>query len=162
VAVEIEDAGTTATIKFGRDYDAPWLKLAGNPRVIRDQIIEAFGYDGASVAELSTAELIAQAGLDASALWTVTRDLGARHVSQPAKGDEPPFVPTNGPKGAAAFAAVAGAASEPEPQGDPLIAALEAVTEAKELAVIWKDNKERFDEPEVRAAAAEAQKRVAA
>ena len=70
------DDKSTATIKFGDKFDAPWFVAYGNPRAQREQLLEFAGLDAEVTSELTLAEVIVQAASDAQALWAVRSTLG--------------------------------------------------------------------------------------
>lgn len=169
--------GSTLTIKFDAGYAAPWFVGNGTPEEIREQVLSVFGFDRDLVAEYTLAQLAVEATRTANGLYTAQERLGAVIVgtgeadgvsgAQPAA--TPPPARKTGPTGNAAWASIEGQdsspaerAAAPEPEADPLVAAINAANSKGEFALIWKANKDRFTEPEVKAAAAAAQQRFAA
>jgi hypothetical protein len=186
-----QGTGSNVSIKYDGGYGAPWLTLYGTPEEIREQIIVTFGYDRASVAEATVAELIVDATRQANGLWNSTTQLGAVPIPEPViAAPEPKKAPAKrqtaaakakaeaATKGkAAAFAeetpagdsdapatATPPPADEPpfEPNVDTLIRQIEATTTMQEFAAVWKANQARFTEPDIKAAAAAAQARIKA
>lgn len=72
------DDSSTATLKFGEGFSAPWLVLYGNPGQIRRQLLEAFGIEDDP--EISLVELIAKQSVEAQAAYTLATG-GAKPVS---------------------------------------------------------------------------------
>jgi hypothetical protein len=53
-----KDRGVTATIKYDKGYDAPWLVFSGAVDTVFDDIVAAFGLDAEDVSELTLNELL--------------------------------------------------------------------------------------------------------
>ena len=70
------DDKSTATIKFGDKFDAPWFVAYGNPRAQREQLLEFAGLDAEATSELTLAEVIVQVASDAQAKWATRSTLG--------------------------------------------------------------------------------------
>jgi len=165
-----EQVASTATIKFDGAHGAPWYVAYGSPEEIKAELIDAFALDGASDAGLSLGEVIVEATRVAQATWRAASKLGGQIVGienhrAPAQATNP--MPATSPTGEAAWDAAAGAEPPFEPNVpsepvDPLIAQIESARSMAEFASIWQANKDRFAEDAVKAAAAEAQKRLAA
>jgi len=167
---------STATIKFGKGFEDPWYVVYGSPEEIREQLVVAFGYDRASVATLSLAELIVESSRRAQVLRTASISLGGEIVAvETAKAAPAPRRSRAAAKpaddaieGTPAKVDTPAIASPPDvdppwddPEAtDPLIAQIEAVTTKAEFALLWKANQARFSEPAVKAAAAAAQGRL--
>ncbi|WP_263729939.1 hypothetical protein [Cellulomonas sp. SG140] len=165
-----KQVASTATIKFDKGYDAPWYVAYGSPEEIKAELIDAFGLDGASDAGLTTAEVIVEASRVARNLWTASSKLGGQIIGiednrQPIPATNP--MTATSPTGEAAWDAAesAGAGKDDppfEPNVDPLISRIRTVATKAEFALLWKANTARFAEPEIKAEAAIAQKRLAA
>lgn len=156
--------GHTATIKFGKGYDAPWLVLGGDTlEDLRRDIIESFGLDSASVADHDLSHLIVTASLSAQSIFNATSGLGGAIVKVERKGS---------PAAQSAFAAARGseqpAASSPpwhedkpaEPEKDPLVAAFEEVADLDAFKALVTGNQAQLTRPEIQAAAKAAKARL--
>lgn len=164
----------TATIKWGKGYEAPWFVGKGSVAEVREQIIAAFGMDAEFYAEHTLAELITQAATHAQGVQAAASSLGPVQILP--KGDSAPAAPkvAEAPAGDPWEGVQA---SSPPWQGDglgegkdapaakedkdPLIAALEAASDRAELALIWKQNQAEFSREEVKDAMKAAQGRLA-
>lgn len=161
--------GSTLTIKFDAGYAAPWFVGNGTPEEIREQVMNVFGFDREAFAEYTLAQLAVEATRTANGLYTAQERLGAVIIgsSDGVGGATPTATPARktGPTGNAAWASIEGQDSSPSERAaevDPLVAAINAASSKGEFALIWKGNQERFVEPDVKAAAAEAQARFKA
>lgn len=65
----------STTIKFGSKFDASWIVVDGNPTEMRDQLILAFGLDGAD--DKTLAEVTIEASQIAQAMWNAADGLNA-------------------------------------------------------------------------------------
>lgn len=174
--MEEQDATTKVTLKYGKGYEAPWLTFGGSPAEIRAQIIEAFALEGDEGAQtLSLAELVTRAATRAHALYEAATRLGAtptradiprRGGSQPSAVWSQAATPANDTPASEAQPATAapapweGPAAPAGAEKDPLIALIEAQTDRKGLARVWKEHQAEFEREDVKAAMAAAQKRV--
>lgn len=155
----------TATIKFGKGYDAPWLVLGGDSlEELRRDIIESFGLDSVSVAEHDLSHLIVTASTSAQSIFNTTSGLGGAIVKVERKGS---------PAAQSAFAAARGseqpaAASGPpwhedkpaEPEKDPLVVAFEEVANLDAFKTLVTGNQAQLTRPEIQAAAKAAKARL--
>ena len=78
------DDRSSATIKYGSGYEAPWFVAHGTPDQIRRQIKDAFDLHPEEGREVSLAELVALAAVSAQSIYSLAKGLNAKPVS-----DEP-------------------------------------------------------------------------
>lgn len=141
-----DDRGT-ATIKFSKDFDAPWYVAYGAPSELRRQIIDAFGYDEEAVTDVSLIDLMARASIDAQAAFSAAK-IGTPDAWSTGKpvGEKAPAKRTT--KAAAPKA-------EAKPEESPvqgLIDAINAATDETELKRVWAENQDAFSNTELQAA----------
>ena len=148
-----EARGGSATIKFGKGFNAPWFVTTGTVEQQREQLIQFLGVDRETVSDLSHPALIVKAAVEAAAVWSVAdpdpessrggRGRGATPIS-PARGggrtkakakDTPAADETRDVWDQAAAGGDQPAAEAP-PEKDPVIAAIEAAPTLKKLQMI--------------------------
>lgn len=153
----------TATIKFGKGYDAPWLVLrAGTAKQLKQELLIAAGVTDPGMASLPLTDLIANVSMTAQVIWTTVQAMGGQvSAVQPiatataATHDDPPFDPD--PKPVAESASVTNSTPEPaEPAkpelgfpDEPVFHALNAVTSKEQFAEVWMAHKSEFGRTEV-------------
>ena len=146
-----------ATIKFGRDYDAPWLTVGGNTiKELRERLAEAGGLEDWK--DLTLNEIGALVNRDAITLYSVSKTLGATPIksttpeSAPGKPSEPPV-----------SASQPARVESPAPDNAGTLEAIsKELAEATDMAgvnVVWAKYKEEFQTiPEVKPLFAQRQK----
>ncbi len=162
-----EAARSTATIKFGKGYDAPWLVLGGGPSEIRSQIVEAFGL-GQAVDHYNLDQLIALASTKAATALSTTDSLGATVISNEPSAPQEAATPAPAPtpvasadqsdpwsqaEKAAATAGPTAGAGEAAPQTPSLLDRINAAETEKQLRELWRDNKAHWNDDYTKAAA---------
>lgn len=120
----------TATVKFGKGYDDPWLVFRGDPDQISEQVIASFGLE--ETEGLTLAELIVNASKQAQAVRAASAGLGGSVISQ-----------GNGRRNA--WAEAAGSTEPAQPERNPLYGKLEEVTDVAALKELYARNKAAFD-----------------
>lgn len=73
---------TTATIKFGRGHEDPWLVFKGTPERVKEQIVVAFGTDVEEAEGLTLAELVVNVTKTAQGARTASAGLGGTVIKQ--------------------------------------------------------------------------------
>jgi hypothetical protein len=140
---------STATIKFGKGFEAPWLVVAGTPAEIRAQLNDAFGLDPAKTAGLTLDQLISVASKQAQesvGVATAHRDLGASVIettSTPAPAEGDPWDAAEKAKLAAGQETGAGEAAPAQPQ--TLLEKVQTAESVRKLQELWRDNKAEWD-----------------
>jgi hypothetical protein len=159
-------AGVTVTLKGGKGFEAPWLVFRGTPAEVRANIIEACQYNAEQVEDWDLIQMTAQAASSFQAMNLLVGRLGGPPLQAMTVAQDTPYA---GPAGDAAWDAAGSTSGGNKPpwndekkgeSKDPLIAAIEAVGSKADLGMLWKDNKDRWAEPEVAAAAKAAGARV--
>lgn len=118
---------TTATIKFGRGHEDPWLVFRGTPERVKEQIVVAFGTDVEEAEGLTLAELVVNVSKTAQGARTASAGLGGTVIKQ----------------GGWARAAQEEAAPA-EPEVNPLLAKIEAVDSVDKLRDLYARNADAF------------------
>lgn len=142
-----DDKGT-ATIKFGKEFDAPWYVAYGHPSEIRRQIIQAFGYESVDDS-VTLIDLMAKASADAQAAFALAKGGGA---------SPDPWGATGGRRAGGSGKAAAGKKSEPETPADPanenqpIVDAIKAAADETELKKVWAENSDAFSDKELQTA----------
>lgn len=139
--------GVSTTIKNGKGYEESWHGFTGPPDDVREDIINYFGLDRASVTGMSTFEVSIVAERIAHSAKNAVRTLGASPV-KPADQTDPaaadagtdPWADTTPAKPA-------------EPEGpNPMLALIEAVADVAALQRLWAENQAAFADEAVMAA----------
>ncbi|OKI45125.1 hypothetical protein [Micromonospora sp. CB01531] len=146
IASEPKARGVQVTIKYGRDYDDPWVTFAGMPHEIREDIVEYFDIDRDSVAGVSLSAVVATARNLATAKGTLASTFGAT-VIRPAQQAKAPSGDVWAEAGRAAQA-VQGA-KPAEPEVNPLFALIEGTTSVADLQRLWAENQSAFEDKAV-------------
>ncbi|MFY1688194.1 hypothetical protein [Plantactinospora sp. WMMB782] len=133
---------TGVTIKFGKDYDAPWVTFRGVTEEIRAALLATFGMEDNP--ELSLAALVVNATKEAHAMYGVSSGLGGRVVGQSGNRRGGGFQ-----RASQTDTETKGEAKPEEPAENPLLAQIEAATDEKGLKRLWAQNQEAFKDPEV-------------
>jgi hypothetical protein len=145
-----ETRASTATIKFGAGYEAPWFVASGTPAEIREQLVEAFGLVEPNAGTLE--EVITACSVIALHQYNLAVEAGAA----PATTIQKPKGPAQFKPGIAAQAK----ASEPEVEDPPLDQLIKSAASEEELGQIWKDNQSVWT-PEYTELAAQRKKELA-
>lgn len=131
-----QDAAYTATFKWGKDYDQPWLVIkASCAEHLREEVIKAFGLEDG----LTLIGAIHNANQTIQALGNLGRELGGRVVSRTSSSDQA----MGETAGDDPWIAAAAAASEPKERVDPnkaLLDEIEAATTTDQLKRFWVAN----------------------
>ena len=72
------DDRSTGTIKFGKDFEAPWFVASGNPDQIRRQLLEFAGWSDQH--DKTLAELMVEVAADTQAKWAIRSKAGAQKL----------------------------------------------------------------------------------
>lgn len=72
------DDRSTGTIKFGKDFEAPWFVASGNPDQIRRQLLEFAGWSDQH--DKTLAELMVEVAADTQAKWALRSKAGAQKL----------------------------------------------------------------------------------
>lgn len=113
----------TVTIKFGKDYDAPWIVFRGSPASAHDEIVSTFGFDAKESEGLTLAQLTLNATKAAKAANGVS-SAGGTAVS---------------PWGARRASGRGHTQEKSEPKGNPLAQLIEGCTTLTEIQAVWGD-----------------------
>lgn len=144
--------GIGITIKYGKGYEETWATFQGTPAEVRDDIVDFFGLDAASVADLTVSDIVVNATGIAHAKGNTVAGLGGKVIS---RNSTPAATP-------AADEAQQSTGDDPwanadqpadEPKVEPTI--LEQIAEqqtVKDLQLLWSSNQEAFKDAEVMAA----------
>lgn len=131
------DDRSTATIKFGKDFEAPWYVASGNVVTQRQQLVEFAGMEDNP--ELSLLDLMVLVASEAQAKWAIRSRLGAQPSST--EIDVPK-------KSKPATEKVASKPAEERAEADPSAFIFELIKEAsdlKALAKVFLANKDAFN-----------------
>lgn len=154
----------TATIKFGKGYEAPsYTPGASTVEELREQVIEFAGLESVSVAELSLLELIANVSTSAQAIYNTTSGLGGAVIKPAGKSG------SGTSNAGAAFAAARGGSSAPaapaapaEPEKDELVDQFEKAADLDAFRALVTANQDALKRPEIQDAAKAAKARLTA
>ena len=145
----------TYTVKFHKDYDAPWYVAAGTPSEIKDQLVEFFGLDAESVADKAPFEVALECTQIGQAAYLVSKGLKA----SVAKDDDPIANKrqgaSEGRKSGWPGSAKAQQPKEPEHPFQGVLDQIAAATTKAELGRVWATNKDSFNNEDVKKAADE-------
>lgn len=139
----------TVTVKYGKGYEETWAVFKGQNDEVRENIINYFGLDRASVADLTLSDLVVNVTSLAHGKGNVGAILGGV-VIDPKKADE-----AQQPSGTSSdpWAGVESGDATPEQTGPhPLLAQIEACTTRDELKRLWAENQEAFADADLMAA----------
>lgn len=146
-AWSVEDAGRTVsvTIKYGKGYEETWVNFRGVLIThVREDIIDYFGLDRASVSNLTLSELVVNVTNLAHGKGNLASMLGATVIG------------TVQAEATAAADSVWGDASAQQqtaaPAANPMLAQILATTTPDELRLLWAENQSAFADAEVMAA----------
>lgn len=136
------DSGS-ATIKYGRGFEAPWYVPKGSPEKIREQLITFFGMDRDSVADMTGNEVLLEANTIAQAAYTAMSQTGGRVLSKgtAAEATTAPAATTTAPTEDPWAQAAAESASV---AANPMLALIAGAGNVKGLQDLWADNQSAF------------------
>lgn len=139
-----EGRGITVTVKYGKGYEESWVVFRG-PSItqVREDIIDYFGMDRASVSELTLSDVVVNATNLAHGKGNVAAALGATVIKS---GPTPTEAPAT-----SAWAQAAQQEAE-APAVNPMLAQIAATTSTDELRRLWAANQSAFADAEVMAA----------
>jgi len=159
----------SATIKFGKGFNAPWFVATGTVEEQREQLVQFLGVDRETVSDLNHPALIVKAAVEAAAIWAAAdpdpegsrggRGRGATPIS-PARGggkskarssaqDPNPADPWEQAKKdseAKGDAPGAGEAAPAEPAEDPILAAIKAAPTLRKLQMVATQNRANWND----------------
>jgi hypothetical protein len=143
---QADGRGITVTVKYGKGYEESWVVFRG-PSItqVREDIIDYFGMDRASVAELTLSDVVVNATNLAHGKGNVAAALGATVI----KSGPTPAATENPASSAWAQAAQQEAEA---PAENPMLARIAATTNVDELKRLWAENQAAFAEADVMAA----------
>lgn len=127
------DGDSTATIKFGRGHDDPWLVFKGSPSQVKAQIVDAFSIEAEEANSLTLAELVVNVSQTAQSMRNASAGLGGRVIGnngRPKSGSDEVWRQADKPA---------------EPVVNPLYAEQEACTSVDELKALWARNRDAYD-----------------
>lgn len=136
----------SVTIKYGKGHDDTWAGFTGSPEDIREYVISYFGLDRASVAGLTTDEVVLNATQLAHSTRNVAAALGAVAIPSSESAASAPAQATSSSGGGDPWAAAAGSASSApaQPEVNPLVAQIEASPTVDDLKRLWAENQAAF------------------
>lgn len=126
----------TATIKYGKGYEAPWAVFHGSPSEVREDMVEAFGLDEEFVKSLTVSELIINVSQLALGKGNVAAMLGGVAIGP---ADE---AQSSGPSTPAPSAPAK--AEEPSSQNDYLLKKVAETADTKALKQLYAENQPAF------------------
>lgn len=134
------DDRSTLTVKFGKDFDAPWFVASGTPQVIRRQLVEFAGITDDP--EKTLQQLAIEVASETQAMWAVRSKLGGK----------PQSIPSSKAKAAAstddATSTEAAEVAAPAKDEDPNAFIFELIAEAGSvdaLKRVYAKNKDAFN-----------------
>lgn len=151
------DGTSSFTVKYGKDFNAPWFVASGSVEKIREDLIEFAKLDPETVKDLSLMELGAHVSQLAQGRSALRSQLGAK--LEPLRGAPAPRQEPNGspkkPEPAKKTAARKPAAkkalakkveppTEDTKPGDDLLAQIENAADLDELKVVLKEHNDEI------------------
>lgn len=145
----MSDGSPTLTIKFGRDYDAPWFVASGSVPEMRHQLAEFSGVQLSDVDGLSLSQFAGQVAHKVQADWQIQSKLGG--VVVPSGKSSKPAAKHSGKVATKPAAKPSAPTPEPEPlpeddgvskpMGDaeilPLFTAAQSQDELRDVLHAW-------------------------
>ena len=125
--------GLTVTVKYGKGYEETWVVFRGSIATIRRDVIMYFGLDGVSMTDMTLSEVVINVTQLAHAKGNVAAALGGVVIVKQAEAP----VEQQGAAGD-----VWG--DEPVPVGNPILAAIDAITTITDLKLLWSNNQSEF------------------
>lgn len=139
-----DSSEVTVTIKSGKGYDDSWFVFRGKAASVKEQLIEFFSLDRASVESLSPYEVAVNARSVAQGLAAVAVTLGGTVTHSEATK---PSTPATG----ASTATDDGWGEDTTSPTDLILVKIEAAASVDELKALWADNQSVFADAEVMA-----------
>ena len=140
--------GVSTTIKNGKGYEESWHGFTGLPDDVREDIINYFGLDRASVTGMSTFEVSIVAERIAHSAKNAVRTLGGTPVKPADQVD-----PAAEPAGSDPWAETSATPAQAPVEGpNPVLAMIEAVTDVEALKRLYAENQAAFSDEAVMAA----------
>lgn len=140
---DTRDRGIGITIKYGKGYEETWATFSGTNDEIRELITQYFGFESASVADLTTSELVVNATQLAHGKGNVAALLGGTVIPSSS-------APANDEAQNATADDVWSQAEQNAP--NPLLAQIESCGDVEALKLLWAENQAAFSDAEVEAA----------
>lgn len=141
---EIAGRGVGVTIKYGKGYEETWATFRGLSREVRDDIIEFFGIDSASVTGLTLSDVVLNATNIAHAKGNLGAKLGATSIPKGDAVNKPAGQPDEAQGMSAWESGTAEAAAEQANPNAELYKALEAATTVDDVKQLWAKNQATF------------------
>lgn len=142
--------GISATIKFGKGYEEPWVVFRGTAAQIKADMIDVFGLDAGEYTGFSLSELIINVRNQAVGLNAIRKELGGQ-VIKPG-GAAKPTAPAAGQD---VWADAGGSPATPQgPSVEEILTKeIDAQTGREALKKLYGENKAAFDASETLLAA---------
>jgi hypothetical protein len=136
----------SVTIKYDKGHDATWAVFKGSLSEVREGVVDFFGFDRASVAELTLNQLAINATQVAHGGGNAAASLGA--VALASKTAAPPAqsapAAPEDPWAAAGQPASPGSAAPAQPEANPMLARIEGCATTDDLKKLWATNQAAF------------------
>jgi hypothetical protein len=129
------EGGTGVTIKEGKGYEESWFTFRGTPAQIKEDLIQFFGLDSASVADWTVHAVASHCKAIAHGIAVVATELGAAVIAD-GPSENLPASSTPSP-------------TEDAPAESPLLARIAATTDAESLKRLWAENQDAFKDATV-------------